>query len=358
LRGIVFDGNELRVRDGLEVREPGPGEVRVRIVRAGVCQSDVSVLKGAIPYPTPVVLGHEGAGVVEALGPGVSAPLAGSHVVLSTLGQCGACPACDSGRPTLCRSTFGERPTPFSLDGEPHYSFANVSSFAEHIVVKANQAIPIPASVPMAAASLIGCAVLTGTGAVWNRARVQPGESVAVVGVGGIGLNVIQAAALSGAQPIVAVDNDASKRELALAFGATHFVDTTVGDFATETKRLTGGWGANHVFECVGAKELIEQALGCVDWGGNIVILGVPAAGESVEFLPMATYLDVSIMGCRYGSARPFADVERISRFYQAGKLKLDELVSREYPLEEIHQLLADMREGRLARGVLEVGAP
>lgn len=357
MRGIVFDGSELRVRDALEVREPGPGEVSVRIVHAGVCQSDVSVLKGTIPYPTPVVLGHEGAGVVESLGPGVDAVSPGAHVVLSTLGQCGACPACDSGRPTLCRSTFGERPTPFRLDGEPHYSFANVSSFAERIVVKANQAIPIPDVVPLAAASLIGCAVLTGTGAVWNRARVQPGEKVAVIGVGGIGLNVIQAAALAGAQPIVAVDNDPGKRDLALEFGATHFVDAAATDFAAEVKRLTGGWGANHVFECVGSKALIEHSLGCVDWGGNVIVLGVPEAGQTVEFLPAATYLDVSIMGCRYGSARPFADVQRITEFYLAGKLMLDELVSRVYPLDEIHTLLEDMRRGGLARGVLEVGA-
>ena len=357
MRGIVFDGTTVRVRDALEVRDPGPGELRVRIVRAGVCQSDISVLKGTIPFPTPLVLGHEGAGVVDALGPGVVAPPPGTPVVLSTLGQCGACAACDSGRPTLCRSTFGKRPTPFALDGEPHYSFANVSSFAEYIVVKANQAIPIPASVPMAAAALIGCAVLTGTGAVWNRARVQPGEAVAVLGVGGIGLNVIQAAALAGAEPIVAVDTDAGKAELALEFGATHFVDSSSSDFAAEVKRLTGGWGANHVFECVGAKRLIEEALGCVDWGGNVVVLGVPPAGENVEILPAAMYLDVSIMGCRYGSARPFADVQRITDFYLAGKLKLDELVSREYPLDDIHALLDDMRGGRLARGVLQVGA-
>ena len=354
MRGIIFDGDELRLVDGLEVREPGPGEVAVRIVNAGVCHSDVSVIDGTIPFPTPLVMGHEGAGIVTEVGSAVTSVEVGDHVVLSTLGQCGACPSCDAGRPTMCRSTFGAQDMPFTLDGEPHYNFANVSSFCERVVVKANQAVPVPEEVPMSAASLIGCGVLTGSGAVFNRARVQPGESVAVLGVGGIGLNVIQAAALSGAHPVIAVDTNPDKADLAATFGATDFVDASEVD-ANLGIRAIRPTGVDYVFECVGAKALIEAAVSYLDWGGTLVILGVPPLGSTVEFVTAAAYLDVTIMGCRYGSSRPQADIARICDLYLAGRLKLDELVTRVYPMDGIHALLEDMENGRLARGVLDV---
>ena len=354
MKGIVFDGEELRVVEGLELRDPGPGEVIVRIANSGVCHSDVSVIDGTIPFPTPVVLGHEGAGIVEEVGSAVTNVQPGDRVVLSTLGQCGACPACDGGRPTMCRSTFGARGTPFTLDGEPHYNFANISSFSERVVVKANQAITIPEEVPMPAASLIGCGVLTGSGAVFNRAKVAPGESVAVVGVGGIGLNVIQAAAISGANPIFAIDTNPDKEGLARTFGATHFVNAAEVDTNASIREVRP-FGVDYAFECVGAKALIEAALGFLDWGGTLVVLGVPPLGSTMEFMTLATYLDVSIMGCRYGSSRPQTDVARICDLYLAGRFKLDELVSQVYPMDEIHTVLDDMHHGRLARGVLEV---
>ena len=218
MKGIVYDGNELRVREGLEVRAPGAGEVAVRITNSGVCRSDLSVMSGTIPFLTPVVLGHEGAGLVEEVGPGVTHLQPGDHVVLSTLGSCGTCAHCDRGRPTMCRSTFGHRPTPFTLDGIPHYAFANISSFAELTVVKATQAVPIPREVPLSSACLIGCGVLTGAGAVLNRARVEAGESAVVVGVGGIGLNSIQALRLVGADRIIAVDANPAKEAIARQF--------------------------------------------------------------------------------------------------------------------------------------------
>jgi S-(hydroxymethyl)glutathione dehydrogenase/alcohol dehydrogenase len=199
--------------------------------------------------------------------------------------------------------------------------------------------------------------VLTGAGAVWNRARVQPGESAVVIGVGGIGLNAIQALALSGASPIIAVDTNPTKADLAIAFGATHFVDAAASDTRAEVMRLTGS-GANHAFECVGAKALIEQCIGLVDWGGNIVIIGVPPLDSKVEFAPFEIYLDKTIMGLRYGSARPHADVRRVAELYLAGRYKLDELVTQVYPMEAIHDVIHDMHEGRLARGVLDVCAP
>ncbi|MBJ17911.1 MAG: Zn-dependent alcohol dehydrogenase [bacterium] len=355
MRGIIWDGKELRLADGLEVREPEAGEVRVRIVNSGVCHSDVSVMNGTIPYETPVILGHEGAGIVERVGPGVKNLKEGDPVVLSTLGNCGHCAHCDVGRPTMCRSTFGERPTPFSLDGEAHYAFANISSFAEHTVVKANQAVAIPKEIPLSSACLIGCGVLTGAGAVLNRARVRSGEKAVVIGVGGIGLNAIQALALAGAHPIVAVDANAAKRDLAIEFGATHFVDPTSCDAKEAVLDLTSG-GADWVFECVGIKTVIEDALDYLDWAGSLVILGVTPFGTAVEFLPEKLFLDKTIMGCRYGSSRPQHDIPRYADLYLAGKFKLDELVTQIYPMESIHQVIEDMEAGRLARGVLEVG--
>jgi S-(hydroxymethyl)glutathione dehydrogenase/alcohol dehydrogenase len=355
MKGIVWDGSDLRVVTNLEVRDPGPGEVRVQIVNSGVCHSDVSVVNGTIPFATPVVLGHEGAGVVAELGPGVSGLAVGDHVVLSTLGNCGACQHCDAGKPTMCKETFGKRPQPFTVAGEAHYAFANISSFAQYTVVKANQAVPIPKEVPLAAASLIGCGVLTGSGAVFNRAKVQPGESAVVIGVGGIGLNVIQALRLSGAHPIIAVDTNPTKADLAVDFGATHFVDAAEEDTATEVLRVSGGTGVNHAFECVGATALIELCIRLVDWGGNVVIIGVPPLDARLSISPFEIYLDKTIMGLRYGSSRPHRDVRRITDLYLAGRYKLDELVTRVYPLEEIEHVIHDMHEGRLARGVLDV---
>ena len=353
MKGIVFDGDQLQVREGLEVREPVAGEVSVRIAYSGVCHSDLSVMNGTIPFETPVVLGHEGAGVVERTGPGVHHVAPGDHVVLSTLGNCGTCAHCDRGRPTMCRDTFGHRPTPFTLDGTPHYAFANISSFAEVTVVKATQAVPVPKEVPLASACLIGCGVLTGAGAVVNRARVEAGDRAVVVGVGGIGLNSIQALRLVGADPIIAIDANPDKEALAREFGATHFLDARVGNVAEAVADIAHG-GADWVFECVGNKQVMEDALGYLDWGGSLVILGVTPFGTGVEFLPEALFLDRSILGCRYGSSRPQRDIPRVAELYLSGKFMLDELVSRVYPMEAIADVFEDMEAGRLARGVLE----
>jgi len=356
MKGIVFDGNELRVRDGLEVRAPGAGEVSVRITNSGVCRSDLSVINGTIPFETPVVLGHEGAGVVEEVGPGVHNISAGDHVVLSTLGNCGTCAHCDRGRPTMCRGTFGHRPTPFTLDGEPHYAFANISSFAERTVVKATQAVPIPKEIPLASACLIGCGVLTGAGAVLNRAQVEAGDRAAVVGVGGIGLNAIQALRLLGAHPIVAVDANPEKEALARQFGATHFVNASEGNVVEAVQDMTGG-GVDWVFECVGHKQAIEDAIAYLDWGGSLVILGVTPSGTGIEFFPEGLYLDKSILGCRYGSSRPQRDIPRFAELYLSGKFMLDELITKVYPMAAISEVFEDMEAGRLARGVLEFEA-
>jgi S-(hydroxymethyl)glutathione dehydrogenase/alcohol dehydrogenase len=345
---VVYDGTDYQVVDDLAVKDPGPGEVAVAIQAAGLCHSDISVITGTIPFPTPVVLGHEGAGIVEAVGDSVTSVKVGDHVVLSTLGNCGACAYCDAGRPTMCRSTFGGRPQPFTWRGEPAYAFANASVFSERTVVKANQAVPIPEDVPFDAAALVGCGVLTGIGAVLHRARVPEGASVLVIGVGGIGLNVIQGAALAGAARIIAVDTNPAKEKIALQFGATDFVGST------DAVRDVAKAGVDYAFECVGHIALIRAAIELLDWGGTAVMLGVPAATDEASFNVASMYLDKAVLGCRYGSSQPQRDVRRYIDLYRAGRIRLDELVSNRYPLADIGSAVHDLEAGQLvARGVL-----
>jgi Zn-dependent alcohol dehydrogenase len=272
----------------------------------------------------------------------------GDHVVLSTLGNCGACQYCDAGQPTMCRSTFGERPQPFTWRDAPAYAFANASVFSERTVVKANQAVPIPADVPFETAALVGCGVLTGIGAVLQRARVPQGATVLVVGVGGIGLNVIQGAALAGASRIIAVDTNPGKREIAELFGATDFVEST------EAVRGVLKNGVDYAFECVGHVALIRACIELLDWGGTCVMLGVPAFTDEASFNVASMYLDKGVLGCRYGSSQPQRDVRRYIALYQQGRLKLDELVSARYPLADIASAVHALESGELAaRGVL-----
>ncbi|MFI7383364.1 alcohol dehydrogenase catalytic domain-containing protein [Streptomyces sp. NPDC049813] len=347
MRGVLFDGRRAVVVDDLEVRGPGPGEVLVAVAAAGLCHSDLSVIDGTIPFPRPVVLGHEGAGVVEAVGAGVRHVVPGDHVALSTLANCGTCADCDRGRPTMCRRAIGRPGQPFSRGGEPVYQFASNSAFAERTVVKAVQAVRIPASLPLTSAALIGCGVLTGVGAVLNRARVDRGESVVVIGAGGVGLNVLQGARIAGASTVVAVDANPEKAAVARQFGATEFLT----DVARVRDVLPDG--ADHVFECVGRVELVRAAIDLLDRHGQAVLLGMPAADAEASFVPAALFLDKSVLGCRYGSSRPQRDVRLYARLYEQGRLLLDELVTRTYGVEEFGKAVEDAEAGRVARGVL-----
>ncbi|MFE9494646.1 Zn-dependent alcohol dehydrogenase [Streptomyces collinus] len=347
MRGVVFDGTRVEVVDDLAVREPGPGEVRVAVAAAGLCHSDLSVVDGTIPFPVPVVLGHEGAGVVEAVGAGVTHVVPGDHVALSTLANCGTCPECDRGRPTMCREAIGRPGRPFSRGDRPLYQFACNSAFAERTVVRAVQAVRIPADVPLTSAALIGCGVLTGVGAVLNRARVDRGDSVVVIGTGGIGLNVLQGARLAGALTVVAVDANPAKEAVARRFGATEFLTTTEG------VRDVLPTGADHVFECVGRVELVRRAVDLLDRHGQAVLLGMPPAGAEASFVVSAMFLDKAILGCRYGSSRPQRDIPLYAELYRQGRLLLDELVTAAYPVEDFEKARADAEAGRVARAVL-----
>lgn len=347
MRGVIFDGKQTQVVDDLEIRDPGPGEVLVAISAAGLCHSDLSVVDGTIPFPVPVVLGHEGAGVVEAVGVGVTHVQPGDHVSLSTLANCGTCAECDRGRPTMCRKAIGMPQRPFTRAGQSLYQFASNSAFAERTLVRTVQAVRIPEDIPMASAALIGCGVLTGVGAVLNRARVDRGDSVVVIGTGGIGLNVIQGARIAGALTVVAVDSNPAKEGVARRFGATHFLSSTEG------VREVLPTGADHAFECVGRVELVRQAVDLLDRHGQAVLLGVPAATAEASFLVSSMYLDKSILGCRYGSSRPQRDIALYAELYREGRLLLDELVTETYPVEDFEKAAADAGAGRVARAVL-----
>jgi Zn-dependent alcohol dehydrogenase len=355
VKGIVWTG-ELQVRDDVEVRDPAPDEVRVRIVNAGLCHSDVSVINGTIPFPTPVVLGHEGAGVVEAVGPAVSKVAVGDHVILTTLGSCGRCAACDRGQPTMCRDTFGRLPQPFTVGGDKAYQFANTGVFAEAVVVRESQAVVIDRDIPLEVACLVGCGVLTGAGAVLNRAKVQPGQTVVVIGAGGIGQSAVQGARIAAASRIVVLDANPAKEDIARRMGATDFVDvTSVDDPVAAVKDLGLPNGADHVIECVGHPDLIRQGIALLDWAGTLTLLGVPKLGTEASFVVNDLYNDKSILGCRYGSARPHHDIPLLLGFYRDGRLLLDEMVSQVYPLDQITQALDDLHDGKLNRGVLAV---
>ncbi|MDT0438084.1 MULTISPECIES: Zn-dependent alcohol dehydrogenase [Streptomyces] len=347
MRGVVWDGTRVEVVDDLEVRDPGPGEVRVAVRAAGLCHSDLSVVDGTIPFPVPVVLGHEGAGVVDAVGDGVTHVAPGDHVALSTLANCGTCAECDRGRPTMCRRAIGRPGRPFTRGGRPVFQFAANSAFAERTVVKAVQAVRIPADLPLTSAALIGCGVLTGVGAVLNRAAVDRGDSVLVIGTGGVGLNVLQGARIAGAVTIVAVDANPAKEAVAREFGATHFLTSTEG------VREILPTGVDHAFECVGRVELIRQAVDLLDRHGQAVLLGVPPATAEASFLVSSLYLDKSVLGCRYGSSRPQRDIALYAGLYRTGRLLLDELVTATYPVEDFAKARADAEAGRVARGVL-----
>lgn len=353
MRAVVWSG-AVEVRDDVEVAPPGLREVKVRVHRAGLCHSDVSVIDGTIPYPTPCVMGHEGAGVVTEVGAAVTSVKPGDHVVLTTLGNCGQCAACDRGEPTHCRAAVGPMTQRFSVGGQQAFQFANAGVFSDFTVVHETQAVVIDDRVPFDAACLIGCAVVTGAGAVFNRAKVQPGQTVLVIGAGGIGLSVVQAARLSAAGRIVVVDANPAKESVARQFGATDFIDASGGiDAGQEVRALGLPNGVDHSFECVGHPALIRQAIDLLDWGGTCVLLGVPHHTTEASFVVSGMYHNKSILGCRYGTTRPHHDIPMLVDLYLAGRFLLDEMVTQTYDIGDISAAVNDLGAGRLNRGVL-----
>jgi S-(hydroxymethyl)glutathione dehydrogenase / alcohol dehydrogenase len=338
--------------------------VAVRLRASGVCHSDWNVVSGATPNPLPVVLGHEGAGVVEAVGADVATVAEGDHVVLSWLPACGRCFYCVQGRPILCEwstpamlaGTMPDGTTRLSLNGEVvhHYSF--LSTFAERCVVPEASCVPVRKDAPLEIAALVGCAVMTGIGAVINRARVEPGSAVAVFGAGGVGLSAVLGARLAGAALIVAVDPVAFKRELAVELGATHAVDPAADSAPEAVRALTGGRGADYAFDSAGAPGLVRAAYDAVRPGGIVVAIGIPPADAETRLPGAALPREEKIVtGSLYGSSRPHVDMPLVLDLYMAGRLALDRLVTRRYPLEAVNDAFAAMNAGEVARAVLEL---
>lgn len=348
----------------VELAEPQAGEVLVKMVASGVCHSDWHVATGTTQHPLPCIAGHEGAGIVQAVGEGVSRISVGDHVALSWTPDCGECFYCQRAQPNLCETYTEPIWNGVMLDGTsratwqnaPVYIYCGLGTFAEYAVVPEPSCVPIDKAIPLQTAALVGCAVATGVGAALYTADVNPGDSVVVYGAGGIGLNILQGAALAGATTIIAVDTVAEKMALAQQFGATH---TLLADADTlmQIRSLTGGRGAEHVFEAVGLPEIQEAALEAVRPGGMLTLVGLSAMGTGTN-LPGAviTRTEKTIKGSYYGSVSPKRDFPLFLNMYQQGRLKLDELVSKTYRLDQINEAYAEMLSGRSARGVIVYG--
>ncbi|GAB3495016.1 Zn-dependent alcohol dehydrogenase [Nocardiopsis coralliicola] len=334
--------------------DPGPGQVLVRLAAAGVCHSDLSLSNGTIPHAFPAVLGHEGAGTVEAVGSGVQSYAPGDRVVLNWAPPCRSCWFCEQGEPYLCEHSQDGAATPYGTleDGTPVFPGLGTGAFAEATVVPEKALVPLPDGVDPAAAALLGCAVLTGWGAVTNSAGVRPGQSAAVLGLGGVGLSVLQAAQLAGADPLIAIDASPAKEQLALGLGATHFA---AGDGATDRVRaLTGGRGADHVFEVVGSGPTIRTAWSMARRGGTATVVGVGSAADSVAFNPLELFfLAKTLRGCVYGSTDPLRDIPVLAEHVRAGEIDLDAMVTDRIDLDGVPEAFDRMRAGKGGRSLI-----
>ena len=356
---LYEQGKPLGVED-LELESPRTGEVLVRMVASGVCHSCLHAADGSWKgVPVPIVLGDEGAGVVEEVGPGVDGLVPGDPVILSWAPTCGRCHYCVIGRPNLCerrqpgRGVLPDGTTRMSLRGRPVYHYGHVATYASQTVVHESCAIRIDKSMPLDRAALIGCSVMTGVGAVINTAAVPPGASMAVFGVGGVGLNVVQGGALVAAHPVIAVDVKAAKLEHARGLGASHTIDASREDPVAAIRRITR-LGADYTFVAVGDTRAVSQAVDALAPGGTCVLIGVPETGATVpmDVRPLVTGERV-IRGSSYGSARTREDLPRLVNLYLAGKLKVDQLITRRYGLDEANEAFRALAAGELARGLI-----
>jgi Zn-dependent alcohol dehydrogenase len=353
--------NQPVVVEEITVDSPKRGEVMVKLAACGVCHSDLSATNGTIALPPPLVLGHEGAGEVVEVGEGVSGLAVGDHVVASFIYMCGKCRFCTAGRPVLCLDQHKALTTP--LEGTSRVKdragkalgiFSGCGVMAEYATLSVENVVRIDPQIPLDRAALVGCAVTTGVGAVFNTAHVEPGSVVAVFGCGGVGLNVIQGAAIAGAGRIIAIDTIEAKLALAKQFGATETLLARPGeDVAKALKKMTG-IGPDYAFECVGAGALAETAYRAIRRGGKAVVVGVARPTDAMSFKPMTmVFEEKTLQGSYFGSSVPRIDFPKMLSLYMGGRLKLDELITRRYAVDEAPQAFADLESGRNARGVI-----
>lgn len=360
---ILKELNSPLIVEEVDLSPPKTGEVSVRIAASGICHSDLSLQRGHVVVPLPVVPGHEGAGVITAVGPGVTDVQVGDHVVLSWLPECGTCYWCQRGEGFLCAegqaisnaSTMLDGTHRLHQDGVGIYQMSALGTFAEEVVVPARSVVPIHKSLDLRLAALLGCGVLTGVGAATRTAQIRRGDSVAVIGCGGVGLNVIQGSRFAGAETIIAVEPNEAKRLLAKDLGATHAVDPDDGDVVAQIQELTGGRGVDVAFEVIGAEATINQAIRASRRGGQAVLVGIPSADTYVKVRALAGVVlqAKTIKGCWYGSCRPREDVPILMELYESGALKLDQLISAELTLDEINKGFDMLSGGTVARSVI-----
>lgn len=351
----------LEIRDDIQVEGPKAGELKVRIAASGVCHSDLSVQNGTIPLPPPIVLGHEGAGVVEEVGDGVTGFAPGDHVVLTFVPQCQECYFCRRGQGYMCEKAamlnmggMLDGTKRLSSGGQPLSQMAGCGTFSSESIVPAISAVKIDKDIPLTSAALIGCGVQTGVGAALNTASIQKGDTVAVIGCGGVGLNVIQGARIAGAERIIAIDMVESKLQMAKEFGATDFVNAGDGDPVGQVSGLTGR-GVDAAFEVIGLGPTIEQAINMTRPGGETILVGVPRMDVMLNLNAAFTFLYTAktIKGCWYGSTNANEDVPKLLELYKSGELKLDELISREITVDQVNEAFDAMKTGEVARSVI-----
>jgi len=341
-------GQALRLRD-ITIAPPGPGQVRVRVHHCGVCHSDLSIVDGTFPSPLPIVLGHEAAGIVESVGIGVHDLKVGDHVVLTPCPPCGTCYWCVRGEPTVCvnataiqTNTFPDGTTGLALDGQVVYRGVGLGAFAECVVTPATGAVKVP----------------TGVGAVLNTARVEEGATVLIMGLGGIGLSIVQGARLAGAARIIVSDPIAARRASAVHFGATDQIDPTSADIVTRVMELTGV-GADYAFDAVGRGSLVQAGLAATRTGGTTVCVGAPPIDDAITIAMPALFVvsEKKLLGCALGSSNSLREIPRLIALWQAGRLDLVGLITAHRPLAEINTAMADLTPGRGIRTVLSIGA-
>jgi Zn-dependent alcohol dehydrogenase len=361
---LEAQGAPLTIRDDVAIEDPRPGQVRVRVAHCGVCHSDLSIVDGTFPSPVPIVLGHEAAGVVDAVGPGVDHLVPGDPVVLTPCPPCGGCYWCVRGEWSICQNSTGimthsfpDGRTGLSRGGQTIYRGVNVAAFAEYVVTQANGAVKIPEGVPLEVACVIGCAVQTGVGAVLNTARVEEGATVLVLGLGGIGLSAVQGARLAGAARILVSDPVAARREMAKALGATDSLDPSSEDVPTRVREIAPV-GVDYAFECAGSADLVGVGMAAARNGGTIVCVGAPPIDQSIT-IPLAAAFTISekkLLGCTLGSSNSLREIPRLVALWQSGRLDLEQLITARRPAEAINEAMDDLRAARGIRTVLSWG--
>ncbi|MGZ4681119.1 MAG: Zn-dependent alcohol dehydrogenase [Acidimicrobiales bacterium] len=363
MRAAILDapGASLTVYDDVEAEAPHAGEVAVRVSHCGVCHSDLHLVDGEMPPMTPLLLGHEAAGVVEAVGPGVTRLAVGDHVVLTPCPPCGHCYWCLRGEHSICTNSLAlatsvhpDGGTRLSRGGETVYRGLGVAAFAETVITQETGAVKIPDDVPLDVACVVGCAVQTGVGAVIHTADVQSGDTVLVLGLGGVGQSVVQGARLAGATTIIVSDPVPERRKAAMAFGATHDLDPTTEDVVARTMEITEV-GADFAFDAVGRATLVQDGLAATRSGGTTVMVGVPGITEQllIESPTLFAFTEKKLLGCLLGGVNSPRDIPRLIGLWQAGLLDLEGLITSRRPLAEINDAMDDLRAGRGIRTVI-----